>query len=40
MGSVLSYWKKCFNKGKELGIKKKEEHKKIIKSKIKGDSNV
>jgi len=30
--SVISYWKKCFEKGKEMGVKKKEEHKRKLKN--------
>lgn len=40
MGEILNYWKKCFQKGESIGSKKKEEHKKIIKDKLKGENDV
>lgn len=31
VGEILKFWKEQFNKGKQLGVKKKEKHKKKIK---------
>jgi hypothetical protein len=37
MGKNISYWKKCFEQGKELGKQKKKTHKKRLREILMGD---
>lgn len=39
MSKTTSYWKKCFEQGKEQGRQKKKEHKKKLKKLLMGDDD-